>query len=185
MHSVIGDPEATQTKRLLTVAACPLRCQLAEPQCLSWAQSDPQPPPPKHTQRGRSPGRGRGGGSERRRLPATVLDALQPLTSPPATPTLAPRPPVAACPSSLFLSPHFASWGSEDQIPPARPPPHELPGLGPRARRSRPANRGHPAGSSTQTRCLELQSWPVRRDGSRRAPASGRTLPTGLFSPVG
>lgn len=113
-------------------------------------------PFPQRTQRGRSPGRGRGGGSKRPRLPATVLDALQPLPSPPATPTLAPPPPVAACPSSLFLSPHFASWGSEDQIPPARPPPHEVPGLGARSPRSRPVHRGHSAGSSTRPAALNF-----------------------------
>lgn len=183
MHSVIGDPEATQTKRLLPIAACPLRCHLAEPQCLNWAFS---PSSPKaHAEGPRGPGRGRGGGSERRRLPATVLYALQPLPSLPATPTLAPRPPVAACPSSLFFSPHFSSWGSEDQIPPARSPPHELPGLRASARRSRPVHPGRPAGSSTQTLSLELQSRPVRGDGSRMTRAPGRTLPTGLLSPVG
>lgn len=170
-------------KAVLPVAACPLRCQLAEPQCLIWAQSAPQLPPfPQRTQRGRSPGRGRGGGSKRPRLPSTVLDALQPLPSQPATPTLAPPPPVAACPSSLFLSPHFASWGSEDQIPPARPPPHELPGLGARAPRSRPVHRGQPTGSSTRPAALNFSPGRCAGLGAEGRARPGEPFPQGCLA---
>lgn len=142
------EPGATQAKRLLWVAACS-RSQPSPALSVGRApvpELDTAPQPLKRMQRGHRPGRSRGGGSERPRLPTTVLDALQPLLSPPATPTLAPWPPVAACPSSLFLSPQFSSWDSEEQIPLARPPPHELPGLRARAGRSRPAHRGHPGG---------------------------------------
>lgn len=161
VHSVSGDPVATQTKRLRRATASPPsplppRLGAGRWQSPSTSAGYGQP---QHKQRGHCAGRGGGGGSERRRrLPATVPDALQPPSSPPATPTLAPRPPVASCPGSLFLSPHFASWGLEDQIPPASypPPTNSQDTGGCCARRSRRAHRGHKAGSCTPFAALNF-----------------------------
>lgn len=101
-----------------------------------------------------------------------------------ATPTLAPPPPVAACPSSLFLSPHFASWDSEDQIPPVCPPPLELPGLRARARRSRPVHRGHPARSSTRPAALNFSPGRCAGLGAEGRARPGAPFPQGCL-PVG
>lgn len=137
---------------------------------------------PQRTQSGRSPRRGGSGGSEWWHLPATVPNALQPPSSPPATPTLAPLPPVGACPGSLFLSPHFASWDPEDQIPPACHP-HELPGLWECARRSRPGHRGHTVGSCTRP---ALNFNPGGCAGLRAGARAVRVHPfRRAFSPVG
>lgn len=111
VHSVSRDPGRTQTKWLRWASATPpppRRWQLAEPQRLSWIQSTPQSP--SVLRGGAAWGAGVGVGAKGWsgwRLLATVPDVLHPPSSPPATPTLAPRPPVAACPGLLFLFPPF------------------------------------------------------------------------------
>jgi hypothetical protein len=157
--SAQGAPAAAQTKALCSALAfsshwlpgAATSPALAESQRLSPAHGQPRTP---CARRGAARLRGRQGraGAEGRswlRLPAPVPVALQHSLSSPATPTLAPPPPVdarsqLALPFSQFCIPGF----QRQKVPPARSPRtsetrrHPLRGLDQLTEGGRPRQRG-------------------------------------------